>query len=369
MMRNKITFGSFEAICITVTLITTQLFLNLPRTMMETAGTAAWLLTLYISVIALLLFFIIDRLYRPFKGKDLLDLGELIGGNIGRIMVGIIVLLFFFYIVPVILREFCENMKIIALPNSPLSFVMLFFITSMVIASYAGLEAIVRFSAIFVPIIAVGYLLIIVGSLRFVDVSRITPWLGSGPYEIFVKGAPSISVFAGVILVYFLYPFIRTKKNFSIIGYTSIIIAGLFFFIGVLVFSLIYQYPTGTESFLPIYQLARLVEYGRFFQRIESIFLIVWVASALLHLSINMYLISYVFKKTFKLKYYKPLIIPFAILVYALAFFPHNLPSAIALEKNFRTFAWIVTFLLPILLLITARVVKQPVRKEEEKSE
>ncbi len=368
-MKNKITFGSFEATCITITLITTQLFLNFPRSMMEAAWTAGWLLTIYITVIALILFLIIERLYRPFKGKDLIDLGEYIAGKTGRIIVGVIFLFFFLYINPVILREFSENIKIISLSDSPLSFVMLFFIAGMTIASYAGLEAIVRLSAIAVPIIAAGYIVIITGALRYCDISRITPWLGSGPYEIFIKGMPRISVFAGIILVYFLYPFIRKKSLFKTVGYRSIILSGIFFFSGMLIFSMVYQYPTGTESFLPIYQLSRLVDYGRFFQRVESMFLIIWVLSALLHLSINLFLIPYVFKKTFKLKYYKPLIVPFAIIVYALAFFPENLISAIELEKYFRNFAWMVTFLLPIILLSIANSIKSPKKREVGKNE
>lgn len=367
-MKSKVLFGSYESICITITLITTQLFLNLPRTMMEAAWTAGWILTIYVTILALVLFAIISSLYKPFEGKDLLDLGEHIGGKVGRIIIGLITFAFFIYIAPVILREFSENIKIIALNDSPLSFVMLFFLACMIIASYVGLESIVRLSAIIVPIIAIGYLLIIIGSLRYIDLSRITPWMGSGPYEIFVKGAPRVSVFAGVILVYFLYPYYRTRKNFKTIGYTSIIVSGFFFIIGVLTFSLIYQYPTGTESFLPIYQLARLIEYGRFFQRIESIFLIIWVASALFHLSTLLFFIAYVFKKTFKLKYYKPLIIPFAVIVYTLAFLPHNLPSAIKLEGQFRTFGWSVTFILPIILLLLARL-RKPQKKEAEKSE
>lgn len=368
-MKNKIVFGSFEATCITISLITTQLFLNLPRTMMESAWTAGWLLSLYLTILALIFFTIIDQLYKPFRGKDLLDLGEYIGGKIGRIIVGIIVLFFLIYIAPVILREFSENMKIIALNKSPLSFVMLFFLISMIIAAYVGLKAIARFSAIAVPIIAVGYLIIIIGSVNFFDLSRITPWLGSGTYEIFVNGFPKISVFAGVILVPLLYPFIHTRKSFQTVGYGSIILSGLFFFIGVLAFSLIYQYPTGTESFLPIYQLARLIDYGRFFQRVESMFVIVWVASALIHLSTLLYLIAYVFKKTFKLEYYKPLIIPFSIIVYTLAFSTHNLTSTIELEKHFRNFAWIITFLIPILLLILAKWSKKKDKKEESGNE
>ncbi|NLK73301.1 MAG: endospore germination permease [Clostridiales bacterium] len=367
-MKHKIVFGSFEATCITIILITTQLFLNYPRIMMETAWTAAWILSLYISLVALILFVIIVKLYENFEGKDLIDLGEFVAGKAGRIIVGMIIMGFLLYITPVILREFSENIKIIGLPHSPLSFVLMFFILGMIAASYMGLEPIVRVSAIIVPVVAVGYLLIIAGSSRYFDISRITPWLGSGPYEIFIKGLPRISVFAGVLLVYLLYPFIRTKKNFKTVGYLSILFASFFFFIGVLAFSLIFQYPTGTESFLPIYQLARLVEFGRFFQRIESVFIIFWVASALLHLSILLFLTAYVFKKTFQLKYYRPLILPFALMVYTMAFFPHNLPSAIKLESYFRYFAWMITFLLPIVLLILANAIKK-LKKNEEANE
>lgn len=363
-MKGKIEFGKFEAVCMAVTLISAQLFLNLPRVMMEAAWTAAWILTTYISILAFVLFMIIARLYKPFEGKDLLDLGEHIGGNAGRILVGAIVFLFLLYAAPVILREFSENMKTISLPQSPISYVALFFLAGMIIAAYLGIEAIARYSAIVVPIIAIGYLLIIVGSIQYFDISRITPWLGSGPYEIFVKGLPRISMFAGVILVYLIFPFIRTHKNFKTVGYISINLSGVFFLIGVLAFSLIYQYPTGTESFLPIYKLARLIEYGRFFQRVESMFVLIWATAALLHLSLILFLIVYVFKKTFKLEYYKPLVIPFSIIIYTLSFFPHNLISAIELEKLFRTFAWTVTFLLPIVLLVIARFVKKRTKKE-----
>jgi spore germination protein (amino acid permease) len=367
-MENKITFGRFEATCITLTLLSTQLFLNLPRLVMESVWTAGWILTIYITVVSFFLFMIIAKLYVRFEGKDLLDLGEYIGGNIGRIIVGLIVTAFLLYITPIILREFSEDMKIISLPQSPLSFVMFFFLAGMVVAAYLGIEAIVRYSAIVVPIIAVGYLLIIAGSIQYFDVSRITPVLGKGLYAIFVEGLPRISVFAGIINVFLIFPFMKTNKNFKTVGYASIIISGLFFTIGVLAFSLVYQYPTGTESFLPMYQLARLIDYGRFFERIESIFVPVWVVSALFHLSILLFLIVHVFKKTFNLKYHRPLILPFAILIYTFSFLPQNLISAIELEKSFRNFAWTISFLLPLLLLIIARVIKKRSKKEESKA-
>jgi hypothetical protein len=61
--------------------------------------------------------------------------------------------------------------------------------------------------------------------------------------------------------------------------------------------------------------MGRLINYGRFFQRVEAMFMLIWAAAALLYLSTVFYFILHIIQKTFKLKYYKPLIIPFAILI------------------------------------------------------
>lgn len=363
-MKNKIVLGRFEATAVTISLITTQLFLNYPRTMMESAWTAGWILSLYLGILALIVFAVIAKLYSNFDGKDILDIGEYIGGNIGRIITGLFILVLLLSIMPLILREFSENMKIISLPTTPISFVEFFFLAGILAGAYMGMEAIVRFAAIAVPIIAAGLLIIISGSSQYFDLSRITPVLGNGPIEIFGKSLTRISVYAGLISPILLYPFIKTKRNFKSVGYWSIIISTLFFTIGVLAFSLVYEYPTGTESFLPIYELARLVDYGRFFQRIESIFVLIWAMSALLHLSILMFLTVHIFAKTFSLAYRKPLIFPFAIIVFSLSLMPHNLVSAIDLETNyFRNYAWILSFLMPIVVLAIAQIKKKNTKK------
>lgn len=363
-MKNKIVIGRFEATTVTVTLITTQLFLNYPRIMMESAWTAAWILSLYLGILSFVIFVIIAKLYSNFDGKDIIEIGEYIGGNIGRIITGLLVLVLLLSIMPLILREFSENMKIISLPTTPISLVTFFFLAGVVMGAYLGLEAIARFSAIAVPIIAIGFIVIILGSSQYFDISRITPVLGNGPNEIFGKNITKVSIYAGLISPILLYPYIKTHKNFKTVGYWSIIISTLFFTTGVLAFSLVYQYPTGTESFLPIYQLARLVDYGSFFQRIESIFVLVWATSALLHLSILMFLTVHVFKKTFKLEYHKPLIFPFAIILYTLSLMLHNLMSSIELEtKYYGNYAWNLVFLMPILVLAIAQLKKKRAKK------
>jgi spore germination protein (amino acid permease) len=366
-VEKKIVFGSWEASCYIIVSICTQIFLNFPRVMAESAATAGWLLTIYVSIISIILLAIILKLYRPFDGKDLIDIGEYVAGKTGRIIVGLVLIAHFGFIVTVILREFSEDVKIISFSLSPLSFISFFFLIGMVIGAYFGIEAIVRFSAIVVPIIAVAFLLIIIGVLGHADFSGIFPVLGNGPYELFIKGLQKISIFSGMIVLFMLSPFLKTFENYKKSGYWGAALSAVFLTLGALFYQLVYSYPTSMENFLPFYQLARLVRVGRFFERGESVFLIAWVISAFIYLSSGLFFIVYFFKKVFKLEYHRPIILPFAILIFNLSFLPPNLVSAIELEsKVFRNIAWVVTFGMTIVLLLLARLKKKRKNKGGE---
>jgi hypothetical protein len=212
--KNKICFGKWEAAMLLVNMIMTKIFLNFPRVMSETGGTAAWLVALYVSALAGIGFFIIVKLYARFEGKDLLDIGEAVGGTPGRIICGVTALALLIFIVPVILREFSEDMKTIALTVSPISFVELFFLVGMVTGAYAGIESIVRFHAVSVPLIGCGLLLIMGGVGHYVDLSGIFPLLGTGAGQVFGQGFFKLSIYAELFLLFLIPPFIRTHSNF-----------------------------------------------------------------------------------------------------------------------------------------------------------
>lgn len=359
MSQDKVVFGKWEAIALLVNLMGTQIVLGFPRLMAEAAGTAGWILVIYVSVIAFLVFTLISRLYVPFEGKDLIDIGEIVGGTAGRLITGILLLGYLTYITSIVLREFSEDMKVIILPQTPISFVTMFFISGMILAAYKGLEAIVRFNALAIPFILAGFILITAAVAPYYNISNIFPVLGYGPEAIFGRGFLKLSIFSALSILYLIYPHIKTRKNFSTVGYVSLAAASAAFLWGALSYQLTFPFPLALENFLPVYAMARLINYGRFFQRIESVFVIIWAASALSYLSFGLYFIVYLYKKTFKLEYYRPLIIPFAILVYTISLIPPNLITAIELESvYFRNYIWIITFGLPTILLTIANMRK-----------
>ncbi len=359
-MKKKTYFGKWEAVCVIVNLLCTKIFLNYPRLTAEVGANAGWIFTLYTALLAFIGFLILQKLYKPFEGMDLLDLGEHIAGGFGRIIIGMVIIFFLGYLTVVYLRTFSENMKLVAFTMTPLSFVEFFFLICMIVGAYFGIEAITRLHALAIPFIIIGYVTLNIGVANFVDLTNLTPIFGSGLDKILMEGFPKVSVFSEILVLFLMTPFQKSHKTMKATGFWSLGLASLFFLIVSFAYSTVFPYPTTLEKAIPIFHIARLINLGRFFERVESIYMVIWAVASMLFLTINFYLILATFQKIFNLKYYKPLIIPFAILIMNLSFFPPNLIKSVSLEVDqFRNWSWLIGFAMPALLLILARLKKK----------
>lgn len=201
-MERKITFGQWETVCMLITMLTTKVILNYPRGLVSIGGPAAWLVCVYYFLIVTAVFYIISKLYGRFEGKDLIDIGESIGGKPLKIIVGVILLGFIIALMSIYLRTYSEEMKVISLSDSPLSFVTMFFIIGALISSYLGLEGIVRIQAFIIPVVAVVFVIFIIALLPLVEFSNFTPILGTGPKEVFVKSITKLGGYSELIFCF-----------------------------------------------------------------------------------------------------------------------------------------------------------------------
>jgi len=342
--NKKIIFGYWEGSSLLITMLATKAVLGFPRIAAQTAGPAAWMMSIYISLLALGVFYIFQRMYKPFNGKDILDIGQFAAGNAGRVLTGVIIICYLLYSVSSMLRQWGEQMKIMGFRDSPVSFIMLFYIVAMVIAAYLGLESITRFLAIFVPITIVNFMIYIVILWPDYNVNNFFPILGTGIYDILVKGFFRVSAYSEILYLFLLVPFLTTYKNFKRAGFTSIALTAFFLTAITMSFTAIFPYPVSLESINPAYQMGRIFKFGRFLERVEPLFLITWAAMGFTFLSVGLFFLAHVFKKTFKLDYYRPVILPFAIIIFTLAILP---PSHISLNylmiSLIDKYLWIVT--------------------------
>lgn len=359
-MNNNITFGSHEAICLLITMISTKAILNFPSTMAQIGGPAAWILAIYVSILVIIAFYFISKLYSKFEGKDIIDIGGILGGKVLKILTGVLIIIFLIALSSFYLRNFSEEMKTMGFTMSPIGFVMLFFVLGMIISAYKGFEALIRFQSILVPITVISFSLFIIALIPSMRIDNIKPILGLGPFNIFVKGALRISDFSELIFLFLLPPFVKKSSVYNKAGFVGLTICSVVLISLTFSFVSIYPYPVSIEALLPAYELARIIKFGRFFERAESILVITWATIAFMYLSTSFYFLLHVFKKTFDLQYFQPLIMPLALVIMSLSLIPKRLISSISLEADvFRSISWIIAFVLPVLILIIARAVSR----------
>jgi len=365
--ENKITFGRWETVNLLIDLICTKCILYYVRMLNHHAATASWIMSLYLSVVIIIVFAVLISLYKKFEGEDIIEISETAGGKPLKIIVGLIITTVLLFLMMSMMREFSEEIKTISLPTSPLIFIMMLFLIGAVVGSFLGIEAIIRYHAIMVPVITVIYLLIIIGVIPHMDINNIYPILGSGAKKIFADGLLKISVYGELLILFLLPPFIKSYKSLRSSGFIALGISSFILGISALAYTMVVPYPKNLQSFLPIYQLTKLVRFGRSFQRIEAAFVFIWAMIILLYVTTIFYFTIYAFSRAMGLKYIRPLILPFALILLSISFIPEGLSDAVRIEEMIMgSWLWIAIFAAVGLIFIAASIRSKKRRREDE---
>lgn len=364
---NRTTFGKWETINLLIDLICTKCIIYYVRMLNHHAATASWIMSLYLSLVIIIVFAVLISLYKKFEGKDIIEISETAGGKPLKIIVGMIITVVLLFLAMSTMREFSEEIKTISLPASPLLFIMMLFLIGAIVGSLLGIEAIIRYHAIMVPVITAIYLLIIIGVILHMDINNIYPILGSGAKSIFVDGLLKISVYGELLILFLLPPFIKSYNSLRSSGFTALIISSFILGISALAYTMVVPYPKNLQSFLPIYQLTKLVRLGRSFQRIEAAFVFIWAMIVMLYVTTIFYFMIYAFSRTMGLKYVRPLILPFALILLSVSFIPEGLSDVVRIEEMvMNSWLWIFIFAAVGLILLIASLRSKKRRHEDE---
>ncbi len=143
---------------------------------------------------------------------------------------------------------------------------------------------------------------------------------------------------------------------------TAIILLSLFLLFGII------PYPSITEHYFPMYELSRLISYGRFIQRVDSIFMLIWLLATFIYLSVAVTFAIHIMKKLFNITYFKRLIPSMAILIMSISLLLSSYITILEIKKILLKYVVpIGLFLYPFIILIIATI-KQRWRKNEETS-
>ena len=298
-----------------------------------------------------------------------MDISKYLGGNILKNIVGWLFIAYFICTSGIILRNFCQGLVVVYYPLTKYIFLILMFIMAISLVTRFKFNVTVKTASLIFPIVFLSIILLFLGNLGNFSFNRIYPILGDGAYNTFILGLKNIGAFGGICYMYFLPPMLKEPQKFKKIAVLSVIFTGLFTLFCVATLLFMFSYFQNTDEIIPLFSAARHIEFGVFFQRFESIFLLIWIISFCCYLTITCKFATHIFKKMFNLSDISLISMIFVLLLLGVSLIPKNYAISNFLETHaYRYLRIAIGFILGITVLIFANLKKKFSKTNERNS-
>ena len=352
---SKPQIGTVEAIMLILSVVVTHTILTLPSDILTSMQSASILNLIYVSIFAIIITYVIFRLFKNFPGLDIIDISELIGGKVLKNIIGTIFISYFIITSSMLLRNFCESIKIIYYPMTNIFFILVFFVIAVCIANRLEFSATLKTNMIILPLVLLSIIFLFFSNMNLFTPERIFPILGVGLYNTFLLGIGNLYSFGGIAFIYLLPPLLKEPDKFKKISLISIGITALYLILAIATLLFMFSFFVTTNEITPLYNATRYIEFGTFFQRLESVFLLIWILAFACYLSIVSKFSMGIFKKLTKIETKKPLIDIFGLLILAISLIPRNYAMSQNFESNIYPILVIgIVFFMGLSLLILA---------------
>lgn len=367
-MFNMKYVSTFSIVCFLTMFTLSQLILSMPITFSRTAGTATYVLCIYITLIIVLLMELMSKLYKPFYGINIFSIAEYIGGKVSSKILSSLYTIVFIILTILFLREVSETMKILLFDTTPIIIISLFFIVAMIIGASSGLESIVRACGYIIPIAILGIILTLVFSIPFIDINRIYPLGGHGIKQILIDGIPKITAYLGFIYLFDLVNYVSTQKQLKKIYLCYVSISFILITLSLLANTLIFAHPYTDSNFFALYEIAKLTTLNSFFLRSEIIYIFTLMIIAFIFIISLYYSTLNFLHTTLNSKKNIWISIIIGIIIFILSNIPDNLMQVFNYYSTFNLVMLLpITFILPFIVVGIANIKRLKDRSSYEK--
>lgn len=315
----------------------------------------AWISLILSVIMAVPLFLVFSRILSLYHGKNLFDIIIMTLGK--KLGIGIIILYtwYAFHLGALVLRNFGEFIKTVAMPETPIIVPLMAMGLLSIIAARLGIEVLARTCTFFLPILFFILLVVQLLILPQLNFNYIKPVLGGG-IEPVIKGA----------FATFSFPFAETILLVSVLSLQTNKSPLRVFSIGIGVASSVMLIITlrnimtlgnMLDSFyFPSYAAVGLISIGDFIQRIEVTVSMVFVFCVFGKSTICLLATCKGIEKVFNLKNYRSIVIHVGMLMIYFSYIVYN--SIIEMVNwaidIYPYYAFPFQVIMPILLWIIA---------------
>lgn len=346
--------GVSEAIAFLTIIIVNFVVLDGAKSAIIITSSSAIINIIYVSAISLLISYLFFKLLNKFPTFDILDISNFLGGKILKFIVATIFLLYFISISAGLLKNFAYSLQTIYYPFTNVFIIVLVFLIASLFISNLKYNAVFRSNLIILPLIIASILFLFFGNIKNYSFNNVFPIMGNGINSTFILGASNVFTFQSLAYLLFLPPYLKDVSKLKKITLISVLLSAFYFLISVASLLLLFYGYVSNESLMPLYSAVRYIEFGAFFQRLDSLFLIIWIISFISYLSITINVCSNILRKSFstnKSKTVCSILIAITILIVTLILKNHSL-STILIEVVCKYAFFIILGISFVLILL-----------------
>ncbi len=360
--------GVYEFTALVTLAAGNRIFLSMGQVMAKLGKSAGWMIPLIATLTFIPAYYIYYRLLCLYPGESIVVIVDKVWGKWIALPVHLLFWLVTVIVGALTVRQFAETFITVALPQTPISVLIAISLAVAVYASNLGLEAIARTTFLVAPWILISTFVILAGVVPYLEPLYLFPLWGAGLPRIAVNGVLRSSVFLEILSVGLFAQSLRRPRSLLTVGILSTIISGTLLSLVTAIMLMATSIPLTENTPYPLYFLARQINFGRFFQRVEAIFIIIWFVVSAISVFLAFHGAVTLAAQALRLPFYQPLCLPTGIIMFAISLTPRNFVQARDLDTGFVRQYGSILLLFFVLTYLIALVRRKWGRRHAEAS-
>jgi spore germination protein KB len=351
------TFGSWSlAAAASAMFLAVPLQPILAYTALRAGDTAAWATPLIAGTLALLLYLAAALMLGAFPGgSNLISLARAAGGEPAAIVTGLLVCGPLVFDCGLFIRRIAESAVTHLYPHTPQTFAMVALGLCVLYGAYGGLADLVRLGRLLLPLVVLAIAVILIGPLPWCDVRNLLPLWGPGVGPL-LGGSVGLAGIYGPTVLFLLTAagHLNDRRRLWRAGAVAMGGATMVFMAILAVILLAYPLPLGYSVTFPLQELTRLVTGGRFFERLESIWIVFEFSASAFYLAALLYTAAAAYAGAFRMATHRTAVLPLVTITLIASLIPTDQGEAILLRVATVPLSVTTAFILPLLLSLLA---------------
>jgi spore germination protein KB len=349
--------GVHQFTVLTVLFTVGSSILIMPSGIAQEAKQDAWIASLTALMVGLLMVVLFSGIAIRFPNKTLVQYSQdILGKWLGR-FISFLYFGYFFILAALVLRNIGDFVTTQVLPNTPIQFILIFFLVTVIMGVRNGLETFTRTAEIFFPWVLVFFFTMVIFLPPNFDYRRLLPVFGYGIKPILRAAVPAIGTpYMELVVFLMVLPFVNNLKKARKAFLVGVSIGGAVLILVSLLSILVLGADLTARQIYPSYTLAKKINIGSFLERLEVIMAGIWFITIYFKLALCFYASTMTFAELFKLKEARQLYWPFGIILIVLSIVAY---PDMTYFINFATkisfpYAFPFAIFFPLLILLVA---------------